>query len=164
MGVFARWAYRKGILIKVLVLYFFVDLRGYHRRRRRILRASYRAACVSGVLAMKIWDPIYGAFQVPGFIAELLTAPEIRRLSNIRLLNTLTPSLATLGEVRRYSHTLGVIFLATKHTFFGYDGRTIRAFFAAVLLHDMAPRHLDICSNIICESAFTGTTRPSSPM
>jgi HD superfamily phosphohydrolase len=86
---------------------------------------------------MWISDPIYGRFEVPDFIAELLSTPEVRRLSNIRLLNALSPSLATLGEIRRYSHTLGVIYLASRNSFLGFDSEEVRAFFAAVLLHDI---------------------------
>jgi HD superfamily phosphohydrolase len=86
---------------------------------------------------MRISDPIYGQFDIPGYIAELLATPEVRRLSNVRLLNALSPSLATLGEIRRYSHTLGVIFLASKNSFMGYDAEAVKAFFAAVLLHDI---------------------------
>jgi HD superfamily phosphohydrolase len=86
---------------------------------------------------MRIFDPLYGQFEIPEYVAELLSTPEVRRLSNVRLLNALTPSLATLGEIRRYSHTIGVVYLASTNSFMGHDAETVRAFVAAVLLHDI---------------------------
>jgi HD superfamily phosphohydrolase len=117
---------------------------------------------------------MYGRFEVPDFIAELLSTPEVRRLSNVRLINALSPSLATLGEIRRYSHTLGVIYLASQNSFLGYDAEEVRAFFAAVLLHDIGTppfghlfeyqlrdrfhwHHEDIIT-----SAISGTDKPSA--
>jgi HD superfamily phosphohydrolase len=86
---------------------------------------------------MRIFDPLYGRFEVPDYVAELLSTPEVRRLSNVRLINALSPSLATLGEIRRYSHTIGVVYLASTNSFMGYGAETVRAFLAAVLLHDV---------------------------
>lgn len=86
---------------------------------------------------MKIRDPLYGEFQLDSRLGALVTAPEVRRLSQIRLLNTLTPSLATLGEIRRFSHTLGVLFLARRCALPGYSARERSALQAAVLLHDV---------------------------
>lgn len=63
---------------------------------------------------MIVFDPIYGRFSVPDYLARLIVTPEVRRLSQVRLLNTITPSLAALGDLRRYSHTLGVLFLCGK--------------------------------------------------
>ena len=86
---------------------------------------------------MQVFDPLYGQFEVPDYVVELLSTPEVRRLSNVRLINALSPSLATLGEIRRYSHTIGVVYLASINAFMGYDAETVRAFLAAVLLHDI---------------------------
>src|SRR5579871_600259 len=86
---------------------------------------------------MRIYDPLYGAHDVPEDLCLLLNTPEVRRLSQIRLLNCLSPSLATLGELRRYSHTLGVLFLSTRDTSQAYSGQERRALAAAVLLHDI---------------------------
>jgi HD superfamily phosphohydrolase len=90
---------------------------------------------------MKIFDPLYGEFSVPPLAAKLILSPEIRRLSQIRLLNSLTPSLATLGELRRFSHTLGVLHLFTKwkHKHSSrFDRNEIDALEVAILLHDVA--------------------------
>ena len=86
---------------------------------------------------MKVFDPLYGQFETPMVIDQLLFSPEVRRLSQIRLLNTLSPSLATLGEIRRYSHTLGVLHLCGNTILKQYSDRERLAFMAAVLLHDV---------------------------
>ena len=82
-------------------------------------------------------DPLYGRFLLPRWLAELADAPEIRRLSQIRLLNTLSPSLATLGELRRYSHTLGVVHLALQTSLRGFARAERRALLACILIHDV---------------------------
>ena len=86
---------------------------------------------------MRVFDPLYGQFETPTVIDQLLFTPEVRRLSQIRLLNTLSPSLATLGEIRRYSHTLGVLHLCGNTALKQYSHRERIAFMAAVLLHDV---------------------------
>jgi len=86
---------------------------------------------------MKIYDPLYGPFTVPPYLAQLLMTPEVRRLSQIRLLNALSPSLAALGEVRRYSHTLGVLYLCHRVHTLGYSLDERKALVASVLLHDI---------------------------
>jgi len=90
---------------------------------------------------MRIYDPLYGSFDVPNVASKLVLAPEIRRLSQIRLLNSLTPSLATLGEIRRFSHTLGVLHLFSQWRD-ANAGRFPRddldALEVAILLHDVA--------------------------
>lgn len=86
---------------------------------------------------MKITDPLYGQFTVPRYLANLLVTPEVRRLSQIRLLNALSPSLAALGEVRRYSHTLGVLYLCQAVRLDGYSLNERKALLASVLLHDI---------------------------
>ena len=85
---------------------------------------------------MKIFDPLWGEFPLPGFLVPLVTAPEFRRLSNVRLLNVNSPSLASLSDVTRYSHTLGVLRLALENPMMGFSSEEHRAFLAAVLVHD----------------------------
>src|SRR3989442_11261486 len=86
---------------------------------------------------MKVFDPLYGDFTLCREIAALAAAPEVRRLSQVRLLNTLTPSLATLGELRRYSHTLGVLYLCERNPALGFSQEERTALSASVLLHDI---------------------------
>ncbi len=86
---------------------------------------------------MIVSDPIYGTFKIPKHLMGLLSTPEVRRLSQVRLSNCLSPSLATLGELRRYSHTLGVLYLSLQNGLNGFSDRERRAFHASVLLHDV---------------------------
>lgn len=90
---------------------------------------------------MKIYDPLYGEFSLSNISATLANTPEVRRLSQVRLLNSMTPSLATLGELRRYAHTLGVLNL------FGEWRKIHKAMIpcteldaleVAIILHDVA--------------------------
>jgi hypothetical protein len=84
-----------------------------------------------------VYDPLYGPFQIPSYLVRLVQTPEVRRLSQIRLLNSLSPSVATLGEIRRYSHTLGVLHLCTLVKVPEYSEEERRALAASVLLHDI---------------------------
>jgi len=90
---------------------------------------------------MKIYDPLYGEFELGSVSAALATAPEVRRLSQIRLLNSMTPSLSTLGELRRYAHTLGVLYLFSqwrKTSGSAYSNKELDALEVAIILHDIA--------------------------
>lgn len=49
---------------------------------------------------MKIYDCLYGDFELPSYLDELLAAPEFRRLSEVRLINVNSPSLAALSETK----------------------------------------------------------------
>src|SRR5579863_4411113 len=90
---------------------------------------------------MKIFDPLYGEVQLSAVQTVIARSPEFRRLSHIRLLNSASPTLATLGELRRYSHTLGVAALnlewRQKNERF-WKKEELDALEAAVLLHDIA--------------------------
>ncbi len=86
---------------------------------------------------MHVRDPLYGKFALAPYLTRLVMTPEVRRLSQIRLLNTLTPSLATLGELRRFSHTLGVLHLCELNGAKGFSDEERRALAASVLLHDI---------------------------
>jgi HD superfamily phosphohydrolase len=87
---------------------------------------------------MIIRDPIYGRFATPEYLDRLILAPEVRRLMGVRLLNTPSPSLPTLSEIRRFSHTLGVLHLVLTNPHLGLDKNELRALAAAVLIHDAA--------------------------
>src|SRR5260370_40051178 len=86
---------------------------------------------------LRIRDPLYGTVEFPPAIAALIYTPEVRRLSQIRLSNTLSPTLATFGELRRFSHTLGVLCLCKQSPLVGYSEEERQALAAAVLLHDI---------------------------
>lgn len=90
---------------------------------------------------MNIFDPLYGTFELSEIAKTLCTLPEVRRLSQVRLLNSITPTLATLSELRRYAHTLGVLHLfsiwkRTKGRRFSVSD--VNALEVAIILHDVA--------------------------
>jgi HD superfamily phosphohydrolase len=85
-----------------------------------------------------IHDPIYGRFETPRFLDRLILVPEVRRLMDVRLLNAPSPSLPTLSEIRRFSHTLGVLHLALTNPHVGLRKEELRALTAAILVHDAA--------------------------
>src|ERR1051326_3831370 len=84
-----------------------------------------------------VYDPLYGPFEIPARLEQLVLTPEVRRLSQIRLLNSLSPSVATLSEIRRYSHSLGVLHLCTQISRRDYSGEEQNALAVSVLLHDI---------------------------
>jgi HD superfamily phosphohydrolase len=86
---------------------------------------------------MKVYDPLYGSFILPSFASELFLTPAVRRLSSVRLLNYGAPSLATLGEMRRYSHTMGVVRLALENSLLNLSEVEMKTVIAAVILHDV---------------------------
>ena len=90
---------------------------------------------------MEIFDPLYGKFELSRIAESLCTLPEVRRLSQIRLLNSITPTLATLSELRRYAHTLGVLHLFSVWKLAHgrrFDKSDLDALEVAIILHDVA--------------------------
>ncbi|NTF06374.1 hypothetical protein G6L37_09385 [Agrobacterium rubi] len=63
-------------------------------------------------------------------------SPEFRRLSEVRLININSASLASLADVRRYSHTLGALRLALENNLSTLGPAEHRAFLAAMIVHD----------------------------
>ncbi len=86
---------------------------------------------------MIIFDFLYGKFELPEYIEGLVLSPEVRRLSQIRLLNSVSPTISSLSEVRRYSHTLGVLNLSNQSKLVGFGITERRALAAAILAHDI---------------------------
>ena len=87
---------------------------------------------------MRVYDCIFGRFELPSYLDLLLSAPEFRRLSEVRLININSPSLPSLSETMRYSHTLGVLRLALENATLGFDEREHKALLAAIIVHDSA--------------------------
>lgn len=87
---------------------------------------------------ISVWDPLYGKFELPSFLAEWISTPEFTRLGGVRLLNYDSIELAAISEARRRSHTLGVMHLSTRLTLLGFSADELKAFIIAVLLHDIA--------------------------
>jgi HD superfamily phosphohydrolase len=84
-----------------------------------------------------VFDPLYGKVSLPAFLSPFLEAPEFRRLGFIRLLNFESFELAALSEVRRLSHTMGVLHLSSRLTLLDFGPEEVRAFLFAVVLHDI---------------------------
>ena len=90
---------------------------------------------------MFVADPLLGPFVVPERFERLLRTPEVQRLREVRLLNTTTPSLAGLSDVRRFTHTLGVLHLAlrvTKRLKRKLPSKTLDTLAVAAIVHDVA--------------------------
>jgi HD superfamily phosphohydrolase len=84
-----------------------------------------------------IYDTLYGKFNLPAFLGPLLNAPEFRRLTEVRLININSPTLSGLAEVRRYSHTLGVLRLAVLNPLLNFGDDEFRALLASIIVHDV---------------------------
>lgn len=85
---------------------------------------------------MKLRDAIYGEFEVPNYIEKLINAPEFRRLAEVRLININSPTLPSLADVRRYSHTLGALRLAMENPLLNLGKEEHRALLASIVIHD----------------------------
>lgn len=87
-----------------------------------------------------IFDQMYGAIAIPVWLHPVVFSPELQRLREVRLINTTSPSCAALSDARRFTHTLGVLHLASRlaktiiRTWSLEEGR---AFLVAALLHDV---------------------------
>lgn len=100
---------------------------------------AVRASRPSGEAAapMQVRDGVYGQFTIPGYLVRLVLTPEVYRLSQIRLVNTPSPSLPALGDIRRFSHTLGVLHLSRLARRIEFSEEEWMALEASVLLHDI---------------------------
>ncbi len=89
---------------------------------------------------MKVTDLIFGEIVIPKWLLNIVLSPEVQRLREIRLINTTSPSFPALSDARRYTHTMGVFFLASyleKKISQQWSQREKHAFLAAALLHDI---------------------------
>lgn len=86
---------------------------------------------------IRISDPLYGSFDLPGYLDPFLRSPEFSRLGGVRLLNHESLALAALSEVRRRSHTLGVLHLGTRLGLLDFNEQEIKALLFAIVLHDI---------------------------
>lgn len=78
--------------------------------------------------------------MVPDWLLPVLLSPEVQRLRGVRLINTTSPSCAALSDVRRFTHSVGVYFLASRlaERISGHcPQEQLRAFLVASLVHDI---------------------------
>lgn len=89
---------------------------------------------------MELFDVLYGRVSIPGWLEPLIFTPEVQRLRDIRLINISSPTCASLSDVRRFGHTLGVVTLALRlfpKVASVWSSKHARSFVTAALLHDI---------------------------
>jgi len=92
---------------------------------------------------MTVIDELYGPIEFPDYLIPIITSPELQRLRDVRLINVFSTSLASLSDVRRITHTLGVagLFLRLKPRFLRaakMDSQLCKTIEIACLAHDVA--------------------------
>lgn len=92
---------------------------------------------------MRIIDELYGIIDIPEYLTPIVNSPELQRLRDVRLINMFSTSLASLSDIRRLTHTLGVtgLFLKLKPRFLkiaNFDNDLCRTMEVACLVHDIA--------------------------
>jgi len=92
---------------------------------------------------MKIFDELYGLIEIPEYLTSIITSPELQRLRDVRLLNVFSTPLAGLSDIRRLTHTLGVmgLFLRLKPLLLrtaNLDTNMCKTVEVACLIHDVA--------------------------
>jgi len=92
---------------------------------------------------MKVIDELFGIIELPDYLTPIITSPELQRLRDVRLVNMFSTSLASLSDIRRLTHTLGVmnLFLRLKPRFLkmaNFDNNFCRTMEIACLVHDIA--------------------------
>lgn len=86
----------------------------------------------------RILDPLYGRTSLDALEVELLHAPEIQRLRNIRMCNINSLLVTGASEVSRFEHSLGVVRLAKEWVdSSGASKDQATVLIAAALLHDV---------------------------
>ena len=88
---------------------------------------------------MDIVDPLYGRMRFRGFIGELLFAPEVQRLREVRLANIDLVQFPGFAEISRFQHSAGVAYLAGEAaSAMGLSRADTLNLQAAALYHDVA--------------------------
>ena len=85
-------------------------------------------------------DQLYGAITIPAWLKPVVFSPELQRLREVRLINTTSPTCGSLSDARRFTHTLGVLHLASKiapEISNTWSRDESKAFLVAALLHDI---------------------------
>jgi HD superfamily phosphohydrolase len=76
---------------------------------------------------------------LPAWLDEILLTADVQRLRGIRLINSSSPSLTSISDARRYTHTLGVIRLAIEAAdHMGLATEDTRTLLAGAVCHDLA--------------------------
>lgn len=76
---------------------------------------------------------------LPDWLDDLLLTADVQRLRGIRLINSTSPSLTSISDARRYTHTLGVVRLAFESSRrSGLRPTEEKALVASAVCHDLA--------------------------
>lgn len=89
---------------------------------------------------MFVADPLFGPILTPPRFDQMLRTPAVQRLRDVRLINTTTSSLAGLSDIRRFTHTVGVLHLAARASArlgTAWSSRQLDTLMAALILHDV---------------------------
>lgn len=88
---------------------------------------------------MFVADSLYGGMVLPEWLDDIVLTADVQRLRGIRLINSTSPSLTSLSDARRYTHTLGVVRLATEASRASHlTPAEEHALLAAAVCHDLA--------------------------
>lgn len=88
---------------------------------------------------MFVADSLYGGMILPEWLDDIVLTADVQRLRGIRLVNSTSPSLTSLSDARRYTHTLGVARLATEAARANHlTPHDEHALLAAAVSHDLA--------------------------
>lgn len=89
---------------------------------------------------MILFDGLFGRVELPEWARPILQAPEVQRLRDIRLINTSSPYMPALSDARRFTHTIGVTYLANstaKRLNRDHKDIELRSLVAAAIVHDV---------------------------
>ena len=101
---------------------------------------SSRRRRPNGPVGFAVYDPLYGAIEVPTWLRPVVLSTEMQRLRDIRLINTSSPYFAGLSDTRRFTHSVGVLHLglaAMPRLRQSFSDRELRALLVACLVHDV---------------------------
>ena len=84
------------------------------------------------------WDLLYGEIELPNWLEPFVRIPEFARLRDVRLSNVDSIQFKDFGSASRWSHSIGVAYLASvscERAWFRYGTRG-GAYFGPALLHE----------------------------
>jgi HD superfamily phosphohydrolase len=88
--------------------------------------------------AIRVFDPLYGRFQLTPLESRVFAVPELQRLRYIRMCNINSMLITGASEVSRFEHALGTLRLAREWMSLRQLPSSIaEAIALAALLHDM---------------------------
>ena len=89
---------------------------------------------------MRVIDNIYGQIEIPNWLRGVILSPEVQRLKDVRLINTSSHTIPALSDVKRFTHSMGVVYLALRlknRISAQYSNQELKAFLVAAAVHDI---------------------------